>query len=116
MTRGLRLWDLRSGQPKTIIPAFETQATSVCYGQHYSILASSRDNVLKIIDSRTFGELQTFRHPDYRTTLNWSRACFSPSNAYVAAGSGSGAVFIWDCNVGRSTPCASGGNSDLTDH
>jgi len=97
---GLRVWDLRAGNPTMIVRAFETQATSVQYGQNFTMLANSRDNVLKIIDTRTFETLRVLRHEDYRTFLNWSRACFSPSNAYVAAGSANGQLFVWDALAG----------------
>ncbi len=98
---GLRLWDLRAGNPTMIVRAFETQATSVVYGHNFNMLANSRDNVLKLIDTRTFETLQVFRHEDYRTFLNWSRACVSPSNAYVAAGSANGQLFVWEVLSGE---------------
>lgn len=97
---GLRVWDLRAGNPTMIVRAFETQATAVQYGHNFTMLANSRDNVLKIIDTRTFETLRVLRHEDYRTFLNWSRACFSPSNAYVAAGSANGQLFVWDALTG----------------
>jgi WD40 repeat protein len=98
---GLRLWDLRSGNPTMIIRAFETQATSVAYGQAFTVLANSRDNVLKVIDTRTYETLHALRHEEYRTFLNWSRACFSPSNAHVAAGSAGGALIVWELSSGQ---------------
>lgn len=97
---GLRVWDLRAGNPSMIVRAFETQATSVQYGQNFTMLANSRDNVIKIVDTRTFETLHVLRQEDYRTFLNWSRACFSPSSAYVAAGSANGQFFIWDALTG----------------
>lgn len=97
---GLRVWDLRAGNPSMIVRAFETQATSVQYGQNFTVLANSRDNVIKIVDTRTFETLHVLRHEDYRTFLNWSRACFSPSSAYVAAGSANGQFVIWDAVTG----------------
>ncbi len=98
---GLRLWDLRSGNPTMIIRAFETQATSVSYGQGFTVLANSRDNALKVIDTRTYETLHTLRHEEYRTFLNWSRACFSPSNAHVAAASAGGALLVWELASGK---------------
>lgn len=98
---GLRLWDLRSGNPTMIIRAFETQATSVAYGSNFTVLANSRDNALKVIDTRTYETLHTLRHEEYRTFLNWSRACFSPSNAHVAAGSAGGALLVWELASGQ---------------
>lgn len=110
---GLRLWDLRSGNPTMIIRAFETQATSVAYGANFTVLANSRDNALKVIDTRTYETLHTLRHEEYRTFLNWSRACFSPSNAHVAAGSAGGALLVWELASGQAkaslaAPAASG--------
>ena len=110
---GLRLWDLRSGNPTMIIRAFETQATSVAYGSNFTVLANSRDNTLKVIDMRTYETLHTLRHEEYRTFLNWSRACFSPSNAHVAAGSAGGALLVWELASGQAkaslaAPAASG--------
>jgi autophagy-related protein 16 len=98
---GLRFWDLRAGNPTMIVRAFETQATSVQYGQNFTALANSRDNALKIIDTRTFETLHVLRHEDYRTFLNWSRACFSPSSSYVAAGSATGQLFVWETASGE---------------
>jgi WD40 repeat protein len=100
------VWDLRTGNPTTIIRAFETQATSAVFGPGFSILASSRDNAIKVIDGRTFETLQTLWHPEFLTSLNWSRAVFSPSGNLVASGSGNGAVYVWDVQVGRVAVCA----------
>lgn len=44
----IRLWDLRAGNATAIIRAFETQATSVSYGKDFTVLANSRDNVIKV--------------------------------------------------------------------
>lgn len=112
---GLRLWDLRSGNPTMIIRAFETQATSVAYGAGFTVLANSRDNVLKVLDTRTYETLHTLRHhEEYRTFLNWSRACFSPSNTHVAAGSAGGALLVWELASGQVKASLSSSSPDAT--
>lgn len=54
---------------------------------------------MQVIDTRTYETLYTLRHGDYRSVLNWSAAVWSPSNTYVAAGSGNNALMIWDVRV-----------------
>lgn len=52
-----------------------------------------------MVDTRTYETLYTLRHADYRTVLNWSRACWSPSNGLVAAGSGNSTLMLWGLRV-----------------
>ena len=72
--------------------------TSICVSPRdkSQVLVNSKDNILRTIDLRYLEVLKTYAHEDYRTTLNWNKACYSPDAKYVAAGSGTGVVFIWD--------------------
>src|SRR3546814_15729311 len=62
----------------------------------YQLLTASRDNTLKIVDTRTFQPTHTFTQPGFRVSANYSRVCFSPDGSMIAAGSGGGEVVIWD--------------------
>jgi autophagy-related protein 16 len=60
----------------------------------------SRDNTLKVIDSRMFMPLGTCSAPNFRVGSNWSKCCFSSDGSYIAAGSADGKVYIFqDSNV-----------------
>ena len=60
------------------------------------ILTAGKDNLLKLVDSRTFEVRQTFRAPGFAVGTVWCTACMSPDERHVAAGSASGAVYVWE--------------------
>merc|ERR1712000_186250 len=84
----LRLWDLRSGDAThELKDAHTKQITSVSVSPNdYSLLTSSRDNLIKIWDFRTNQCISTLKDDTYRSGLNWSRACWSPDGKFIAAG------------------------------
>jgi autophagy-related protein 16 len=60
-----------------------------------SILTTSRDNTLKVIDTRMFLPSATLSASGFRVANNWSKSCFSSDGVYVASGSADGNVYIW---------------------
>ncbi|KAJ1556468.1 hypothetical protein HK405_002008 [Cladochytrium tenue] len=64
------------------------------------LLTTSRDNSLKLIDSRTFNVLRTFTAENFRVGMNWSKSCFSPDGFFVASGSMDGSVIVWNSETG----------------
>ncbi|EQC32647.1 hypothetical protein SDRG_09623 [Saprolegnia diclina VS20] len=94
----VRFWDARTKAPiRELSDVHSDQITSVSYASDgYKLLTNSRDNALKLLDARTYGELGTYTAPNYICGFNWSKASLTPDGAYLAAGSTSGAVLIWD--------------------
>lgn len=99
----LRIWDLKNGSLVTELNGIHTdQITSVSINSDStSVLTSSRDNSLKLIDIGTHEVIQTFKHDEYRNGANWAKSCLSPDGSFVAAGSADGQVFIWDAKTGK---------------
>lgn len=60
------------------------------------VLTCGRDNTLRLVDARTFQVRGTLAAPGFAVTTNWCTACLSPDESHVAAGSASGAVYIWE--------------------
>ncbi|KAG0314110.1 hypothetical protein BG000_005660, partial [Podila horticola] len=66
----------------------------------FQVLTNSRDNTLRILDVRTYKTQVILQAEGYKTGTNWSRACFSPDDQYVLAGSADGKLFYWSATDG----------------
>lgn len=72
------------------------QVTSVAISpDENTLLTMSRDNTLKLIDSRMFLPTMTLSAQGFRVPTNWSKSCFSSDGNYICAGSSDGSVYIW---------------------
>lgn len=95
----VRFWDLRTGEKvHQLSDLHAALVTCVAFSPkgEFQLLTCSRDNTLKLIDTRTFEPIHTFTQPGFRVSANYARVCFSPDGSMVAAGSGGGEVVIWD--------------------
>lgn len=102
----LRFFDASSGQiVKDLDDVHHQQVTSVEFSRDGQLCVSnSRDNTLKIVDTRTWRPLHSFEGPvkdPYRNLVNFNRACFSPDGQYVAAGGAQGSLYVWAVDSGR---------------
>ena len=95
----VRLWDMRTYKSVAEIERAHTgqQVTSVSFSNDCTrLLSNGRDNLLNIFDLRmSYKVLETLKHADYKNTINYNKACFSPCGEYCAAGSANGKIFIW---------------------
>ncbi|GBG72542.1 hypothetical protein CBR_g12113 [Chara braunii] len=92
----LRFWEMKNGVLVNEVPAHSRAITSISVSQGgTSILTNGRDNVLNVFDLRTFEARCTLRAPGYLAPSNWSRACMSPDDKYIAAGSSDSNVYVW---------------------
>lgn len=113
---GLRFWDLRSKamqqEIKNIHRAVITCVKIAPSGSGTPrILSASRDNSLAISDGRTFMEIARFRDIKFRIGTVFSKVCFSPRAGYVAAGGGTGSIFVWDTTEPSRAPQLLDGHS-----
>eukprot|EP00898_Chlorokybus_atmophyticus_P001756 jgi/Chlat1/2581/Chrsp178S00150 len=94
----LRFWDMRSGKSTNEVPGLHAQqVTSVSTAPGgYNIVSSGRDNLVKMLDMRTYEVKGSFRASGYRVGTSWNRACVSPDERYVAAGSMDGNLYVWN--------------------
>merc|ERR1711971_1334094 len=66
------------------------------------ILTNGTDSCLRLIDIRAVKTLQTFKHPDFKTSHSWSAAALSPDGLYAGACSSSTRhVFVWQVGTGE---------------
>lgn len=70
------------------------------------------DNILKLIDIRTFEVVKNFRSNSYKNGVNWNEACFSPNGKWIAAGSENGTVVIWSLDSGDTRPVLQSNRND----
>eukprot|EP00761_Pharyngomonas_kirbyi_P010357 gb/GECH01010377.1/.p1 GENE.gb/GECH01010377.1/~~gb/GECH01010377.1/.p1 ORF type:complete len:566 (+),score=90.59 gb/GECH01010377.1/:1-1698(+) len=99
----IRLWDGRSLKQTQDIPNVHVHAItslSIAPDARY-VLTNSRDNTLNIFDMRMQRTILTLNHSEYRTGFNHNKACWSPCGSYVAAGSKTSKVFVWDAASGE---------------
>jgi autophagy-related protein 16 len=58
-------------------------------------MSVSRDNSIKILDSRMYLPINTCNASTFRIGTNWTKGCFSSDGTYVACGGVDGNVYIW---------------------
>mmetsp|Transcript_1334 Transcript_1334/g.3258 ORF Transcript_1334/g.3258 Transcript_1334/m.3258 type:complete len:591 (-) Transcript_1334:93-1865(-) len=107
--KGVRLWDLRTGQRAGFVPSLHTNPlTSVSFSKmDNKIITVAMDNRLAILDVNKMGDEppKYISDPEFRANQWWCKACVSPglyrsSTVLVAAGSKAGSLFIWDAESG----------------
>ncbi|XP_037378824.1 protein Atg16l2 isoform X2 [Talpa occidentalis] len=97
----IRFWDSRGPCCTQVIPV-QGRVTSLSLSQdQLHLLSCSRDNTLKVIDLRVSNIRQVFRADGFRCSSDWTKAVFSPDRHYALAGSGDGALYIWDVDTGK---------------
>eukprot|EP00941_MAST-03F_sp_MAST-3F-sp1_P004219 g4219.t1 len=103
---GVRLWDVRAGAMTQEVKNIHRAAvTSVKVAPHGSgslrILSMSRDNTLRMLDGRSYMEVQVFKESGFRVGWNYSACSFSGDGSYVVAPSADGRILFWDSLTGK---------------
>lgn len=99
----VRFWDSRSKQLSHEVNDLHCdQVTSVSFARDGNrLLTTSRDNTLRLIDTRTFESVMTLQHSGYQVGFDWCKASLSPDGAFAVAGSTTGSVLLWNVMTGR---------------
>lgn len=96
----LRCYDIRMGQVEVDVIGPSVTSTSPTK-QGDSILASSLDSTIRLMD-RTDGKcLQAFKAPQYVNTSYRIRSSLGMNDSVVISGSEDGTIFIWDLLEGH---------------
>ncbi|XP_060032853.1 protein Atg16l2 isoform X3 [Erinaceus europaeus] len=97
----IRFWDSRGPRCTQVIP-MQGRVTSLSLSHdQLHLLSCSRDDTLKVIDLRVSNIRQVFRADGFKCGSDWTKAVFSPDRRYALAGSGDGALYIWDVDTGK---------------
>ncbi len=124
----IKLWDVNTGNCIKTFSGHTYGVMSVSYSPDGKYLASgARDNTIKIWDVNTGNYLKTFGH-EYVETVIRAEGCeittinldsvvcsvsYSPDGKYLASGSGSNKIKIWDVNRGNCIKTFLGHNDDV---
>jgi len=96
----VRWFDPRTKQEVEKLDVHENHVSSVSYLPDGSRMVSmSRDNTLRLIDARMYGEICTMRSSDFAYSSSNNKCSVSPNGKYVAAGGQNGKVVIWDLST-----------------
>eukprot|EP00762_Andalucia_godoyi_P005782 ANDGO_06989.mRNA.1 Protein tipD len=102
----VRVFDARDARVVGELKGLHSQqVTSVAVARDgMRVLTNGRDSVLRLVDIRMQSqqsELMAFRHADFKSGVNWNRACMSPDGMYVAAGGLNGRLFVWNTGTAK---------------
>jgi WD40 repeat protein len=67
------------------------------------VISSGKDNILQLTDIRTWKIVKSLSDSEYKnlSALQTSQFAISPDGCFVASGSGSGTVVVWDLESGK---------------
>ncbi|KAL5005455.1 hypothetical protein ScPMuIL_018911 [Solemya velum] len=97
----VRFWDSRSENSTNEILLSGRLTSLDLSTDRYSLLCCTRDDTLKVLDLRMNQVSQTLCDDNFRVGCDWCRAVFSPDGSYAVAGSGDGALFIWNISKNK---------------
>ena len=94
----------RDGQheSKTLLTLLAESITSVTTTlQGDSVLVSSLDSTLRLLDRSNGKLLQSYKHPDYTNTTYRIRSTLTAKDSVVLSGSEDGFIYSWDVVSGE---------------
>ncbi|KAM7534926.1 hypothetical protein Aperf_G00000100956 [Anoplocephala perfoliata] len=92
----IRFWDANSCQvTREIMLSGRVTGIDVSNDERY-VLACTRSDSLYIVDFRRDEVLQSFQAENFHVHSDYVRPCFSPDGVYLACGSQSGDIFVWN--------------------
>ena len=95
------------------IPLFEMPMTWATFSpDSHMIATNSKENIIKLVDTRTFSTMSTLYSPEYRSFGNYNKICWSGDAKHVIAGSANGGIFVWDAVTGREECILNGGHAN----
>jgi autophagy-related protein 16 len=99
LDNNLRVWDCKSGNLiREITGNHFAQITSVkVSADEHLVSTASRDNTIKVLDTRMFQTLYTCSHPEFKVGSNWTKHFISVGGK-VFCGGADGYLYIWDGN------------------
>ena len=98
---GVRIWDMSTGEKTSLMPKVHSlHVTGLQYHPRdgNTLLTSSKDSSIKLLDCRSFEEIRIFKAPTFK--LCSSRLSFSPDGEMIAAGGIDGTIAVWSTLTG----------------
>ncbi|KAJ3228540.1 hypothetical protein HDU78_009738 [Chytriomyces hyalinus] len=103
LDNNLRVWDTRTGNLVREVSGLHSgqiSGVTIAPNRNY-LLTTSRDNLLKLVDIRTFETVASYQHENFRIGMNWTSSCFSSDGSLVASGSFDGSMYIWNTETSK---------------
>lgn len=102
--RTVKVFSLKNGELiSTFKDMHESTITSLSLTDDNNlVLTSSRDNTLRLIEMRMNKVQSTiFRHDNYMSPCDYSKACFAEYDKAIVAGGLDGKLYVWNVNDGK---------------
>ena len=93
LDNNVRLWDSATGNLIRELSGHYAQVNCVV-GDGYQLSSCSRDDTIRVYDTRMFQLLYTLSNPTFRVPTNWSK--HDSQGGKVCCGGSDGIIYIWE--------------------
>ena len=93
LDNNVRLWDCSTGNLIRELSGHYAQVNCVV-ADGYQLSSCSRDDTIRVYDTRMFQLLHTLSHPTFRVPSNWSK--HDSQSGRICCGGSDGTIYVWE--------------------